>query len=248
MKQRKQGNQLFAVWGSLGAGKTVTAAKLAWQYAAWGKDVALVFCDVQSPTLSCLTGEDALSEQHSLGSIFAAKHIIPSLVEANQCQLKQVPKLHLYSFLKGEHQTDYPPVSRRQAEELLQALCLLYPIVILDCSSDLYGNLLTMTGLLTADEIVQLMSCELKSISYYASQMPYLEKQKEKNRRVYRVLSNVKDEALAGKLYRQTAFALPYTAELEKQVLVGDLFQDLKLKQSRAYVEELKQLAEELES
>lgn len=248
MKQRKQGNQLFAIWGSPGAGKTVTATKLAWQYVAQGKEVALLFCDLNTPTLSCLTPEDAFSEQHSLGSIFAAKQIVPSLVEANQCKLKQVPQLHLYSLLKGEHQTDYPPVSRRQAEELLQALCVLYPIVILDCSSDLYGNPLTLTGLLLADEIVRLMSCELKSISYYASQMPYLERQKENNPPVYRVLSNVKDEELAGKLYRSAVFSLPYTAELEKQVLAGDLFWDLELKQSRAYVEELKQLAKELES
>lgn len=246
MKQTEK--RMLAIWGSPGAGKSTTAVKLAWHYSRKEKQVALVFCDDQTPMLPCITREEELLRRCSLGSIFAARRVIPDLVEAKQCRVKGAEFLHLYGFLKGEHAGMYPPLGMRQASELLACLYNRYDCVILDCSSDITHNLLSRMALEEADEVVRLLGCSLKSLSYYASQNSVLREMGIEERYFYRVVSNVKEEALAAKMYQKTAFELPYSEELNAQAQAGDLLREMEYKQSRTYLEHLTMLAGELES
>ena len=47
----EKGNQVLAVWGSPGCGKTTVAVKLAAYLAQQKKDVALLLCDMNTPML-----------------------------------------------------------------------------------------------------------------------------------------------------------------------------------------------------
>ena len=47
-------NQILAVWGSPGSGKTTVAVKLAAKLAAQRRDVALLLCDMNTPMLPCI--------------------------------------------------------------------------------------------------------------------------------------------------------------------------------------------------
>ena len=49
--------QMLAVWGSPGAGKTVTAVKLAAELAKRKKNVVLVFTDLTAPPLPAVAAE-----------------------------------------------------------------------------------------------------------------------------------------------------------------------------------------------
>ena len=89
-KQRTK--KLLAVWGSPGAGKTTLSAKLAWHYGQEGRRTALVFCDWNTPMLPCVQEEASFLKQYSLGSVFAAKRIVPTLVEANRSEERRVGK------------------------------------------------------------------------------------------------------------------------------------------------------------
>lgn len=70
-------NQMLAVWGSPGSGKTTTAVKLAARLAMQKKDVALLLCDMNTPMLPCICPPGDLEEEHSLGSVLAATHTKP---------------------------------------------------------------------------------------------------------------------------------------------------------------------------
>ena len=50
----EKGNQMLAVWGSPGCGKTTVAVKLAAGLAQQKKDVALLLCDMNTPMLPCI--------------------------------------------------------------------------------------------------------------------------------------------------------------------------------------------------
>ena len=94
---------------------------------------------------------------------------------------------------------------------------------------------------------MRLMDCELKSLSYYASNLSLLQKDGISDRYFYRVISRVEDEERMKQMYPKTTFVLPYTEELARQSRMGDLSRRLELKQSRGYVEMLQALAAELE-
>ncbi len=246
MKSRERERKTIAIWGSPGVGKTTTAIKLAWHYQEMGLRTALVFADGLAPMLPCVAEAGEFIEQHSLGSIFAAKRILPSLVEANGCRLKGLEGLCLYGFQKGESAEGYPPVSERQAEELLEAFQVQFDVTVLDLTSEITRHPLTTCALRKADETVRLLGCSLKSLSFYKSQQVVLERAGIDPRHFYRVLSDVKDEALARSLYRKTTFQLAHSEEIEKQWKRGDLLRPLEEKQSRAYVDALMVLASEL--
>lgn len=95
---------------------------------------------------------------------------------------------------------------------------------------------------------MRLLSCELKSLSFYKSQLAYLEESQIGERYFYRVISDVRDKALANEMYQKAAFHLAYTEEIVKQWRAGDLLRELEEKQSREYLEGLRALAEELVS
>lgn len=63
--------QMLAVWGSPGAGKTVTAVKLAAELAKRKKNVVLVFTDLTAPPLPAVAAEGKLPEV-SVGELLSA--------------------------------------------------------------------------------------------------------------------------------------------------------------------------------
>lgn len=89
-------NQMLAVWGSPGSGKTTVAVKLAARLAMQKRDVALLLCDMNTPMLPCICPPGELEEEHSLGSILAATHVSESLVRHNCITHKRL----IYNFQK----------------------------------------------------------------------------------------------------------------------------------------------------
>ena len=105
----EKGNQMLAVWGSPGCGKTTVAVKLAAHLAQQKKDVALLLCDMNTPMLPCICPPGDLEEEHSLGSILAASHVSESLVRHNCITHKRFRHLAIIGMRKGENEYTYPP-------------------------------------------------------------------------------------------------------------------------------------------
>ena len=72
---KDSGGGIFAVWGSPGCGKTVTAVKIAKHLAAQKKNTVLFLCDMTAPMMPCICPPPELEVDKSLGSIFSAQHI-----------------------------------------------------------------------------------------------------------------------------------------------------------------------------
>ena len=125
-------NQMLAVWGSPGSGKTTTAVKLAMRLAMQKRDVALLLCDMNTPMLPCICPPADLEEEHSLGSILAASHVSESLVRHNCIFHKKFRHLTILGMQKGENEYTYPVYERQQAEELLNCLRSIAPYIIID--------------------------------------------------------------------------------------------------------------------
>ena len=240
---------ILAVWGSPGCGKTVTAVKIAKHLAAQKKNTVLLLCDMTAPMMPCICPPSELEVDKSLGSIFAAQHISVNLIKHNLTTLKRLPHLTMLGLRKKENEYTYAPCTKQQAEELIRGLREIVPYVVIDCSSYIANDILSAVALMEADSVLQLASCDLKSVGYLSSQLPLLGELKWDKDKQYRVVSNIKPFQAAdriGQVLGSVVFRLPYSQELEEQYLAGELLADLSMKDSRAFRKEIDRICEEV--
>ncbi|MFR2755353.1 MAG: AAA family ATPase [Eisenbergiella massiliensis] len=248
-REAEKGNQMLAVWGSPGSGKTTTAVKLAAYLAMQKRDVALLLCDMNTPMLPCICPPGDLEAEHSLGSILAASQVSVSLVKHNCIIHKKMSHLTIIGMRKGENEYTYPPYERKQAEELLECLRSIVPYVIIDCSSAIANDILSAVALMESDAVLRLVNCDLKSISYLSSQLPLLKENKWDADKQYKVASNVRSNEASSHIEQvlgTVAFQLPHSEELAGQVLEGNLFKELALKDSRGYRKAMESVVREV--
>ena len=242
-------NQVLAVWGSPGCGKTTVAVKLAAYLAQQKKDVILLLCDMNTPMLPCICPPGDLEEEHSLGSILAASHVSESLVRHHCITHKKMSHLAMIGMRKGENEYTYPPYERTQAEELIRCLRNIAPYVIIDCSSAIANDILSAIALLESDAVLRLAGCDLKSVSYLSSQLPLLKENKWDAERQYKVASNVFPNEASDHMEQvlgNAAFQIPHSGEVASQVLEGNLLRELGMKDSRAFRKSMEAIAGEV--
>ena len=236
--EEDDGNQMLAVWGSPGSGKTTVAVKLAARLAMQKKDVALLLCDMTTPMLPCICPPGDLEEEHSLGSILAASHVSESLVKNNCITHKRFRHLLLLGMKKGENEYTYPPYERTQAEELLSRLREIAPYIVIDCGSYIANDILSAIALMEADSVLRLVNCDLKSISYLSSQLPLLRENRWDTEKQYKAANNVRPNEASGHIGQvlgSVTFQIPHSEEVANQMLEGNLFKELGLKDSRGF-------------
>lgn len=242
-------NQMLAVWGSPGSGKTTVAVKLAAKLAMQKRNVVLLLCDMNTPMLPCICPPGELEEEHSLGSILAAAHVSESLVRHNCITHKKFRHLALLGMRKGENEYTYPPYERTQAEELLQCLRGIAPYIIVDCGSAIANDILSAIALMEADAVLRLVNCDLKSISYLSSQLPLLRESQWDSEKQYKTASNVRPNEASSHIEQvlgSVAFQIPHSGEVAAQVLEGNLFQELSMKDSRGFRKAMEAITKEV--
>ncbi len=248
-REPEPGGGILAVWGSPGSGKTTAAVKLAKYLADQKHNTVLLLCDMTAPMLPCICPPSELDGEHSLGSILAAAHVSEPLIKYNLVTLKKHGNLTLLGLKKGENEYTYPPYTETQATELLDGLRNIAPFVVVDCGSYIANDILSAVSLMEADSVLRLVNADLKSISYFSSQLPLLRDSKWDADKQYKVASNLKPRQAVeqiGQALGSAAFTLPYSQELEEQYLAGNLLTDLSLKDSRPFRKEIEKICKEV--
>lgn len=248
-EKKQETGGLLAVWGSPGSGKTTVAVKLAKHIADQKRNTALLLCDMVAPMLSCICPASELECEKSLGSILAAAHVTEALVKNNLVTLKKNSHLTVLGMLKGENEYTYPPYTEIQAKELLDSLKKIAPFVVVDCGSHITADILSAVAIMEADSVLRLASCDLKSVSYFSSQLPLLKDKEWEADRQYKAASNIKPHeagAELGAVLGNTVYQLLHSQELENQYLSGKLLDDLVLKDSREFRKEIARITKEV--
>ena len=243
------GNQILAVWGSPGSGKSTVAVKLARYLAGKKRNVVLLTCDMTAPMLPCICPPADLECEQSLGSVLAAAQVTQSLVRHNLITHKKYDYLTLMGMLRGENEYTYPPYNAKQATELITCLREMAPYVIIDCGSYIANDILSAIALMEADAVLRLVNCDLKSISYLSSQLPLLRDNKWDADKQLKVASNVKQQEASSHMEQvlgSVSFQIPHSREVETQYLEGDMLAELGLKESRAFRKEIEKISKEV--
>ena len=168
----------------------------------------------------------------------------------NNCNThKRMSHLAVIGLQKGENENCYPPVNEKLLRELMSVLRDMDSHIIIDCGSAIYFDELSTIAILEADAVLRLISCDLKSVSYLSSQQEYLRMAGFDSDKLYKAVSNVKSNEASQNMEQvlgSAVFTLPHSTELEAQVLAGNLFADLSLKDSRGFRKEIQKISEEV--
>ena len=110
--------QMLAVWGSPGAGKTVTAVKLAAELAKRKKNVVLVFTDLTAPSLPAVAAEGKLPEV-SVGDLLSAPGMTQERVLKTCVPCEKHPYISFLGYKAGENVFTYAEYSKEKAVDML---------------------------------------------------------------------------------------------------------------------------------
>lgn len=116
--------------------------------------------------------------------------------------------------------TAMPPYEAEQALEFLTGLRELSSYIIIDCSSYISNDILSAVSLMEADAVLQIVNCDLKSISYLASQLPLLQEPKWRIERHLKTINNIKGQEAINHMEQvlgKVSFQIPSASEVTEQ-------------------------------
>jgi MinD-like ATPase involved in chromosome partitioning or flagellar assembly len=242
-------SKLLAIWGSPSSGKTVVSVKLANFLASRKQNVTLVLCDVTAPPLPLIIAPSELENEASLGSVLSAPIITEQTILQNCMTLKKREYIAIIGMLRRENAFTYPSYTKEQAKGFLNQLRQLEGTIIIDCTSIIASDVLSALVLEMADKVIRLISCDLKSISYFSSQLPLLADSRFSTEKHIKCASSVKSmqaEQHVSAVFKGVQYSLPYCPEVEEQYLNGDVFKDMQTNAGKKYSKEIEKMAGEL--
>ncbi|WFD10860.1 AAA family ATPase [Tepidibacter hydrothermalis] len=239
-----QKNKIIAVWGNHNSGKTTLAAKIANELSKKKKNVILVLCDNITPTVSTILPLTDAKNQ-SLGELLSSIQITQESILQKCITLGKNDYLSVIGYLHGENERTYAKYSKERVVDLFILLKHLADYIIIDCSSLVSYDILSRTALELADQVIRLISPDLKAISFYDSCLPQFAERKYNLQNHMKVLSNVKytmpTDSVANR-FGGVPLEIPFIEEIEKQYLEGRLFESLADKKSQDYVKAINEI------
>jgi len=225
-------SKIIAVWGSPNSGKTNFAVKLALSIAEnKSASVMVLFCDSQTPALPIIFPNKKADEIFSVGVPLSKTEILQSELLKNIVTVKSKSNIGFLGYKDGENQYSYPKFDKSKVAELLTALKTIVDYVIVDCTSD-YKDLLSIIALEMADNVLRFVTPDMKSISFFSSQLPLYADPKYKFDEHIVILNNL-DKDLYTPIedvkthFKNVEFMFPFCREIRKQEMNGELIKEL---------------------
>lgn len=225
-------SKIIAIWGSPNSGKTTISVKLAKHiYEKCGAVVTVVSADAMTPTLPVIFPNKKSEELLSLGTPLSKPDITESEVIKNIVTYKGKSNLGFLGFKDGENRFSYPTFDKAKIEAFYAILKNSVDIVIVDCTSDIQ-NALTVTAFKMADMVIRLCTADLKSVSFFESQLPLMSDPKYKKEE-HIICLNTTDNTVfepsteAINYLKDVAFSFPFSVGVKNQFMKGTLLENI---------------------
>lgn len=222
-------NQVLAVWGSPGSGKTTLSVKIAKELQSRKQSVAVVLCDDVTPALPVLLPNSKL-EHRSLGELLSRSRISQAEILKYSVSYGRNDNISLLGYCIDENPMSYPEYSGITAKSLISALSRLVDKIVIDCSSDLVGNPMTLVALEISDATLRTVNASLKSTIYMRSEQQLLVDSRFRYDRQHVVLNNVlpdQDGNAHAAIIGDAEYILPHCPSLSEQYETGKLTDSL---------------------
>ena len=240
---------LYAVWGSPNSGKTLLSVQLAKYLAHQHENVMLIFTDSEAPPLHYLASPEEYISMRSIASVLSAAHVSKELLKKNLVLFEREKYFSVLGWLPGENIFSSAEFDEEIVKELYENAREVCPYVIVDCGSNIANDILSAVALRDADKVLRLMNCDLKSVSYFKSNLPILSDHSFGIERQLPILSNLKPQQDATHMEQflgRSYFEIPYCQDIETLFLEGNLLYDPKGRDARHYLKSIDEIGREV--
>jgi MinD-like ATPase involved in chromosome partitioning or flagellar assembly len=241
-------NKIISIWGNPNSGKTTLSIKIANELVKKDKSVILVMADSYVPAIHTVLPFTETKDQ-SLGALLSSIQISQESILKMCIPVQNTKNLSVLSYLHGENIRTYADYGKERVLDFFILLKHLADHIIVDCNSQFHHDLLSRGALEFSDQVIRLISPELKAISFYDASLPLLSERKYNVVNHIKVLSNVKSEMpkdIVANRFGGVKNELDYSEEVQRQMLEARLFEPLTDKKSEGYNKQLQSLMDML--
>ena len=218
--------KIITVTGHPCCGKSVISLKLAQEiYGITKKRVIILSPDINNPILGFLFPHRKEEELYSLGKILDKTDVYRDDVLKNIVTFKKMRDFGYLGYKLGENRYSYPEPTADKIYQFISCLKEIADYIIADGTND-DENLISAMARAEAKSAIQLITPELKCVTYYASHPELLTFPKADT--VIKVM-NIKEKDMylptceVERHFSNVKYILPYSFELSKQAVSGTL-------------------------
>lgn len=234
-------NKFITICGSPASGKTVTGIKLAQEIYESTKARVLFFCpDLNVPVMGFLFPHCKNSDLYSIGKALDQTDIYKEDVLRRIVTVKTMRDFGYIGFKSGENKYTYPRPTEDKVRQLFSCMREISEYIIADCVSDA-SDLISAMAKTEADSIIQLVTPDLKCMTYYSSNAEQFAAIGDRAVRVMNIREKdiylPKEEVSA--YFKDIRFRMPFSFGLNKQAYTGTLSERLSDNKYRKAMSEL---------
>lgn len=219
----------IAVWGSSGAGKTLTSLAIATELAAHKQNVVVINTDTTTPALPVyLPRKTELDANSSVGTLLSQRTIDMIALNSKIHIHPHSDRIGFMGLVSGETPLTYSAFEREKMLELLGVFAATdFDYVIFDCLSNTTNDELSFLALEVSDHVVRVFSPDVKGIEFCKSQDNWLRGAGSIDvDKHIRVCSGAKKRVSPIDQVRAVYsfdYLLPYSPEAESKFIAGEL-------------------------
>lgn len=229
--------KMIAVIGSPGSGKTTVTLKLAQELYCATTNGAVIYLSpsLKVPAIGVLFPNYTPDSIFSLGEMLDKTDIYEEDILNHLVTVKSMNNFGCLGYKAGENRFSYPVLTEDKVKSLFDVLHKMAGYVFVDCTEE-ENDLISQYALGVADEVIQVLSPDLKSMVYLSSNESVLGSHAERAVRVLNINENELyppvDDVKSS--VRNISFVLPYSKQIRGQHLDGLLYERAKDKKYRA--------------
>lgn len=229
--------KMIAVIGSPGSGKTTVTLKLAQELYCATTNGSVIYCSpsLKVPAIGVLFPSYTPDSIFSLGEMLDKTDIYEEDILNHLVTVKAMNNFGCLGYKAGENKFSFPVLTEDKVKSLFDVLHKMAGYVFVDCTEE-ENDLISQYALGVADEVILVLSPDLKSMVYLSSNESALGSHAERAVRVLNINENEfyppVDDVKSN--VRNISFVLPYSKQIRGQHLDGLLYERAKDKKYRS--------------
>lgn len=229
--------KMIAVIGSPGSGKTTVTLKLAQELYCATTNGAVIYLSpsLKVPAIGVLFPNYTPDSIFSIGEMLDKTDIYEEDILNHLVTVKSMNNFGCLGYKAGENRFSFPVLTEDKVKSLFDVLHKMAGYVFVDCTEE-ENDLISQYALGVADEVILVLSPDLKSMVYLSSNESALGSHADRAVRVLNINENELyppvDDVKSN--VRNISFVLPYSKQIRGQHLDGLLYERAKDKKYRS--------------